>query len=55
MLGIKLMLSVPRHFLPSGNPIHDFLASSYFISVLTLLIFIVPVVVHRLRTPSENS
>lgn len=52
VLGIKLMLSVPRHFLPVGNPVHDFLASSYFdlgTSVLTLLIFIVPIVAHRLK------
>ena len=55
ILGIKLMLSVPRHFLPEGNPVHDFLASKYFdlgTSVLTLLIFIVPVVVHRLKGKS---
>ncbi len=52
LLGVKLMLSVPRHFLTPGNPLHDFLASSYFdlgTSVVTLLIFIVPVVVHRIR------
>ncbi|MES2476019.1 MAG: DUF475 domain-containing protein [Verrucomicrobiota bacterium] len=52
VLGVKLVLSVPRHFLPVGNPVHDFLASSYFdlgTSALTLLIFIVPVVVHRFR------
>ena len=56
ILGVKLLLSVPRHFLPAGNGLHDFLASKYFdlgTSVLTLLIFIVPVVVYRLkgRTP----
>lgn len=52
VLGVKLILSVPRHFLPEGNIIHDFLASSYFdlgTSVLTLLIFIVPVVIHRFK------
>ncbi len=52
LLGVKLMLSVPRHFLAAGHPVHDFLASSYFdlgTSVVTLLIFIVPVVVHRIR------
>ena len=54
MLGVKLMLSVPRHFLPPGNPVHDFLASTYFdlgTSVLTLLVFIVPVVTHCLMRP----
>ena len=52
ILGMKLMLSVPRHFLPEGNPVHDFLASKYFdlgTSILTLLIFVVPVVAHRLK------
>lgn len=52
ILGVKLMLSVPRHFTAEGNPIHDFLASKYFdlgTSVLTLLIFIVPVIVHRMK------
>lgn len=55
ILGVKLLLSVPRHFLPPGNPIHDFLASKYFdfsTSALTLLIFIVPVLVHKLRGKS---
>ncbi len=58
ILGIKLMLSVPRHFLPVGNPVHDFLASKYFdlgTSVLTLLIFIVPVLVHRLKGKSVEA
>lgn len=57
ILGVKLMLSVPRHFLPEGNPIHDFLAGKYFdlgTSALTLLIFIVPVIVHRLRKGSQT-
>lgn len=52
ILGIKLVLSVPRHFLPIGNPVHDLLANHYFdlgTSVLTLLIFIVPVIIHRLK------
>lgn len=52
ILGVKLVLSVPRHFLPPGNLIHDFLASQYFdlgTSVLTLLIFIVPVVIHLFK------
>ncbi|RYD45743.1 MAG: DUF475 domain-containing protein [Verrucomicrobiaceae bacterium] len=70
ILGIKLVLSVPRHFLDShhefhvwlaakspsltsiGDAFHSFLASHYFdlgTSVLTLLIFIVPVVVHRMK------
>ena len=55
ILGVKLTLSVPRHFLPPGNAIHDLLASKYFdlgTSVLTLLIFIVPVVVHRMKARS---
>lgn len=58
ILGVKLMLSVPRHFLPPGNPIHDFLASKYFdlgTSILTLLIFIVPVVVHRMKGKSVEA
>ncbi len=52
ILGGKLLLSIPRHLLPAGNAVHDFLASKYFdmgTSVLTLLIFIVPVVIHRLQ------
>jgi YkoY family integral membrane protein len=52
ILGLKLLLSVPRHFLAQGHPVHDFLASKYFdlgTSVLTLLIFIVPVAVHHFR------
>jgi YkoY family integral membrane protein len=52
ILGVKLILSVPRHFLPDANPVHQFLASKYFdlgTSVLTLMIFIVPVVVHLIR------
>ena len=55
ILGVKLTLSVPRHFLPPGNAIHDLLASKYFdlgTSVLTLLIFIVPVAVHRMKARS---
>lgn len=58
ILGVKLVLSVPRHFLPPGNPVHDFLASKYFdlgTSVLTLLIFIVPVVVHKLKGKSVEA
>ncbi|MFT4176239.1 MAG: hypothetical protein QM627_06245 [Luteolibacter sp.] len=70
ILGVKLVLSVPRHFLettnafhhyllekapklvPGADAFHDFLASHYFdfgTSALTLLIFIVPVAVHRLK------
>jgi predicted tellurium resistance membrane protein TerC len=70
VLGVKLVLSVPRHFLAeghefhgylasksqtlsaAGNGLHDFLASHYFdmgTSALTLLIFIVPVVLHRIK------
>lgn len=57
ILGVKLMLSIPRHLLPEGNAIHDFLASKYFdlgTSVLTLLIFIVPVLVHRRSNGGET-
>lgn len=70
VLGAKLVLSVPRHFLEAGHEFHAFLsaksqvlasagsaihgvlASHYFdmgTSALTLLIFIVPVAVHRLK------
>ena len=70
VLGTKLVLSVPRHFLEKshefhgylaakspglasiGDALHRLLASHYFdmaSSVLTLLIFIVPVVIHRLK------
>jgi predicted tellurium resistance membrane protein TerC len=52
ILGVKLVLSVPRHFLSEGNPIHDFLASKYFdlgTSLITILIFIVPVIVYRIK------
>jgi YkoY family integral membrane protein len=71
ILGIKLVLSVPRHFLAPGCEFHQylaskspflshigdtlyqFLASHYFdlgTSVLTLLIFIVPVVFQRMKS-----
>ena len=74
VLGVKLVLSVPRHFLAkghefhdylasqsqalsaAGNAIHDFLASHYFdmgTSALTLLIFIVPVVLPRIKNGSS--
>lgn len=58
ILGVKLLLSVPRHFLPEGNPFHDFLASKFFdlgTSVITLLTFIVPVVVYRLKNRPATS
>jgi YkoY family integral membrane protein len=58
VLGVKLMLSIPRHFLPEGNPVHDFLASKYFdlgTSGITLLIFIVPIVVHLIRKRSATA
>jgi len=75
ILGIKLVLSVPRHFLDktnefhgylaakspalssAGDAFHDFLASHYFdlgTSVLTLLIFIVPVLVHRFKRQAAH-
>lgn len=71
ILGTKLVLSVPRHFLDeshafhgwlasystslssAGDALHRVLASHYFdigTSVLTVLIFIVPVVIHRLKS-----
>jgi YkoY family integral membrane protein len=52
ILGIKLMLSIPRHFLDEEHPVHGVLASKYFdlgTSALTLLVFILPVVVHLWR------
>ena len=52
ILGVKLLLSVPRHFLAVEHPVHQILASKYFdlgTSVITLLIFIVPVVAHLIR------
>jgi predicted tellurium resistance membrane protein TerC len=52
ILGVKLMCSIPRHFLDESHPVHVFLASTYFdlgSSVLTLLVFIVPVTAHLLR------
>ncbi len=52
LLGVKLLLSVPRHFLGEGNPVHDFLASKGFdigASLLTLLIFVVPVLLHWIK------
>lgn len=58
ILGVKLLLSVPRHFLPVGNLVHDFLASKYFdlgTSLLTILIFIVPVLVHRFNVRKSES
>ena len=50
ILGVKLLLSIPRHLLAEGHAFREFLESKYFdlgTSILTLLIFIVPVVVHR--------
>jgi YkoY family integral membrane protein len=52
ILGVKLLLSVPRHLLDAAHPLHQVLASKYFdlgTSLLTLMIFIVPVCVHLLR------
>jgi predicted tellurium resistance membrane protein TerC len=49
ILGVKLMLSIPRHFLDEAHPVHVFLASKYFdlgTSALTLLVFLIPVLVH---------
>ena len=53
ILGIKLLLSVPRHFLAEGHMVHDFLASKSFdlgTSILTLMIFVVPVCTHLVRS-----
>ncbi len=76
VLGVKLVLSVPRHFLETGhefhsylstqsqvlaaaaNAIHGVLSSHYFdmgTSALTLLIFIVPVTIHRLKNGKCSS
>jgi len=52
ILGVKLMLSIPRHFLDDSHPLHIVLASKGFdlgSSVLTLLVFLVPIAVHLLR------
>lgn len=49
ILGVKLMLGIPRHLLDAGHPVRGFLASKWFdlgTSALTLLIFVVPVLVH---------
>jgi predicted tellurium resistance membrane protein TerC len=60
ILGIKLLLSIPRHFLSHDHPVHDFLASKSFdlcTSAVTLMIFIVPVIVHIAgnRKPKRHS
>jgi predicted tellurium resistance membrane protein TerC len=50
LLGVKLCLSVPRHFAAPGTATHDFLASKYFdlgTSLLTLAIFVIPVAIHH--------
>ncbi len=52
VLGVKLMLGIPRHLLAEGHPVHDFLASKHFdlgTSILTVLIFIVPLAIHWMR------
>lgn len=52
ILGCKLMLGIPRHLLPEGHPVHEFLSSKHFdlgTSALTVLIFVVPILVVRLR------
>ncbi len=76
ILGIKLVLSVPRHFLDehhsfhawlagkspalssAGDALHGVLSSHYFdlgTSVITLLIFIVPVVLHRMKNGKSTA
>ncbi|HEX7262039.1 MAG TPA: hypothetical protein VF258_09505 [Luteolibacter sp.] len=58
ILGVKLLLSIPRHFSPAGSTIHDILTSHYFdmgTSAVTLLIFIVPVVLHRVKNGKSGS
>lgn len=73
VLGIKLVLSVPRHFLAKGtefqklletdypllskigDSIYRFLSSHYFdlgTSALTILIFVVPIIHHRIKQRS---
>lgn len=57
VLGTKLLLSIPRHYYAEGNPLHDFLASKYFdlgTSLLTLLIFVVPVILYRWKTRTTS-
>jgi YkoY family integral membrane protein len=52
ILGGKLLLSVPRHVLPVGHWLHDTLSSKWFdlgTSVLTLLVFTVPIAVYHWR------
>ncbi len=58
LLGVKLLLSIPRHLLPAGNAVREFLESKYFdlgSSALTLLIFIVPVVIHRMKGGAQKT
>lgn len=58
ILGVKLLLSIPRHFLADTHPLHLLLSSKGFdlgSSVLTLLVFIVPVAVHLLRKRFRGS
>jgi YkoY family integral membrane protein len=56
ILGVKLLLAIPRHLLADGHRVREFLESKYFdlgTSVLTLLIFIVPVVIHRAKNQAR--
>ena len=58
ILGIMLLLSIPRHFLAHGHPVNDFLAIKSFdlgTSVLTLMIFIVPVLFHLVRSKRSGA
>jgi predicted tellurium resistance membrane protein TerC len=58
ILGVKLLMSIPRHFLDEGHPVHIVLASKYFdlgTSALTLLVFLVPVAVHLMRKRFNRS
>ena len=57
LLGVKLMLSVPRHYTVPGSPTHDFLASKYFdlgTSLLTMAIFVGPVAWHHFGNWKRN-
>lgn len=49
ILGVKLVLGIPRHLLAEGHPVREVLVSKWFdlgTSALTLAIFVVPVLVH---------
>jgi YkoY family integral membrane protein len=52
ILGVKLLLSIPRHLMEDHHPLHVFLSSKTFdlcTSLITLLVFVVPVIIHLAR------